>query len=115
MDIRTNCKIVKVDQDFEPRVQLADGEWVEGDVIIAADGIKSTIRKQMTERRGGKDRSLPTGDAAYRILIPREKLLHDARALKLLDTNMGVRWLGPGGHVSFQYPNARQSDQLNAD
>lgn len=57
----------------------------------------------MTEAHGIKDCSIPTGDAAYRILIPREKLQHDKRALALLDQNIGVRWMGPSAHI-MAYP-----------
>ncbi|KAL9129563.1 MAG: hypothetical protein Q9217_002019 [Psora testacea] len=57
----------------------------------------------MTSSRAIKDYSSPTGDAAYRILIPREKMKNDPRALKLLDTNVGMRWMGPHGHI-MAYP-----------
>ena len=102
-DIRTNHKVVKADPNFEARVQLKNGEWIEGDVIIGADGIKSDLRRQMAAAHGVQDRSQPTGDSAYRILIPREKLDHDPEALKLLDANVGMRWMGPNGHI-MAYP-----------
>lgn len=71
--IRTSTKVVAVDSSFSARVKTQDGEWVEGDVIIAADGIKSEIRRQIAEAHGHDDHSLPTGDAAYRVLIPKER------------------------------------------
>jgi salicylate hydroxylase len=49
------------------------------------------------------DQATPTGDAAYRILIPKEKLEQDKDALKLLREDVGVRWIGPGGHI-MAYP-----------
>ena len=103
VDIRTNSKVVEVDTKFEARVKLKSGEWIEGDVVIGADGIKSDIRRQMAEGHGIQDQSQPTGDAAYRILIPREKLEHDKEALELLESNAGMRWMGPGGHI-MAYP-----------
>lgn len=103
MDLRTNCKVLKVDDGFGSRVQVASGEWIEGDVIIAADGVKSAIRGQMAQAHGVHDRSLHTGDSAYRVLIPKEKLEHDPEALDLLNTNVGMRWMGPGGHI-MAYP-----------
>ena len=98
--VHTNCKVVRVDPNFEARIKLASGEWIQGDVIIAADGIKSDIRRQMVAKYGIIDRSKPTGDACYRILIPRDRMKGDQRALDLLNSNVGMRWMGPGGHVS---------------
>ncbi|RAL01458.1 salicylate hydroxylase [Aspergillus ibericus CBS 121593] len=51
------------------------GEWVEGDVVIGADGIKSDLRHQMAAHHG----------------IPKEK------------RNVGMRWMGLGGHI-MAYP-----------
>lgn len=103
MDVRLKHKVIKVDREFTARVQVELGEWIEGDVVIAADGIKSNIRRQMASRHGVKDRSISTGDAAYRVIIPREKMQGDKRALGLLNSNVGMRWMGPGGHI-MAYP-----------
>jgi len=103
VNIRTSSKVVKCDDSFEARVQLTSGEWVEGDVIIAADGIKSDIRRQMADHHGIKDRNQPTGDAAYRILIPKDRMPGDERALRLLEYNVGMRLMGPYGHI-MTYP-----------
>ncbi|KAK3175309.1 hypothetical protein OEA41_002556 [Lepraria neglecta] len=74
VDVRLNHKVIKANPHFEARVQVSPGEWIEGDVLIAADGIKSDIRYQMAQEHGIKDRSTSTGDAAYRLIIPREKM-----------------------------------------
>ncbi|EMC93097.1 hypothetical protein BAUCODRAFT_38008 [Baudoinia panamericana UAMH 10762] len=103
VDIQTDHKVVRADPKFEARVQLKNGEWVEGDLIIAADGIKSDIRRQIAEYHKHVDHASPTGDAAYRILIPKEKMQHDEYALELLNTDVGMRWMGPGGHI-MAYP-----------
>ena len=103
VDIRLGHNVTKADESFAPKVQVSSGEWFSGDVILAADGIKSLIRRQMAAHHGVKDHSLPTGDSAYRILIPREKLERDERALHLLGENVGMRWMGPGGHI-MAYP-----------
>lgn len=103
IEIKTDHRVVEVDEGFRPRVKVQSGEWFEGDVVIAADGIKSRVRGQMAVSHGIKDRSYPTGDAAYRILIPREKLEHDEEALHLLEENVGMRVMGPGGHC-MMYP-----------
>lgn len=103
VDVRLKHRVVKADPDFKARVQVESGEWIEGDVVIAADGIKSDIRYQMASRHGVKDHSTSTGDAAYCVIIPREKMQQDKRALELLDSNIDMRWMGPGGHI-MAYP-----------
>ena len=103
IDLRLDSRVIEVDPKFEPRVRLQSGEWIEGDAVIAADGIKSDIRHQIAKAHGHTDHSRPTGDAAYRILIPKERLEHDPRALELLNNNAGMRWMGPEGHI-MAYP-----------
>ena len=99
VDVRLRHKVVKAAKDFKARVQVESGEWLEGDVVIAADGIRSNIRHQMAMYHGIKDNSTSTGDAAYRVMIPRKRMQGDARALKLLDSNICMRWMGPEGHI----------------
>ncbi|MCJ1319937.1 hypothetical protein MMC15_005273 [Xylographa vitiligo] len=103
IEMHLGSRVVEADPSFEARVKLQSGEWLEGDVIIAADGIKSDLRRQIAKAHGIEDRSQPTGDSAYRILIPKEKLEHDPEALELLNTNVGMRWMGPKGHI-MAYP-----------
>ncbi|MCJ1405496.1 hypothetical protein MMC11_008724 [Xylographa trunciseda] len=103
IEMHLGSRVLEADPEFEARVKLQSGEWLKGDVIIAADGIKSDLRRQIAKAHGIEDRSQPTGDAAYRILIPKEKLEHDPEALDLLNTNVGMRWMGPEGHI-MAYP-----------
>jgi salicylate hydroxylase len=79
--------------------------WFTGDLVIAADGIKSFCRKQMALTSGyaQSNRPYPTGDAAYRLLIPREKIQHDPELLAMLNQNVAMRYMGPGGHI-MAYP-----------
>ncbi|KAH0280801.1 FAD/NAD(P)-binding domain-containing protein, partial [Aureobasidium melanogenum] len=102
-DIRVNSRVVKVDDNFEAGVQLKDGSWVEGDLVIAADGIKSNIRRQIAAHHKHVDRATPTGDAAYRILIPRERMQRDPETLDMIFQNAAIRWMGPHGHI-VAYP-----------
>lgn len=92
-------KIVAVDEDFKPRVKTADGEWFEGDLVIAADGLRSSIRRQIVESNGHKDVSLPTGDAAYYAIIPQERMERSERVSGLAHQDISMRCLGPGGHI----------------
>lgn len=93
-DIRVNSRVVKVDDNFEAGVQLKDGSWVRGDLVIAADGIKSNIRRQIAAHHKHIDRATPTGDAAYRIVIPRERMQRDPETLDMISQNAAIRWMG---------------------
>lgn len=42
----------------------AEEEWVEGDVIIAADGIKSIMREKMLALSGLKDEGKTVSESA---------------------------------------------------
>lgn len=103
IEVRTSSRVVRAVDDFEAKVQLESGEWVSGDVVIAADGIKSDLRRQVASHHGVTDTCQPTGDAAYRIMIPKEQMKGDQRALDLLNHNVGMRWMGPGEHI-MGYP-----------
>jgi len=70
-------------------LHLASGEHVAGDALIGADGVHSRIRNILV----GDDRAEFTGCMAWRGLVPVEKLPAHMRR------NVGVNWVGPGGHV----------------
>ncbi|KAI9678747.1 MAG: hypothetical protein M1817_005804 [Caeruleum heppii] len=106
--IRTDARVVGVDSDFGPLVKLESGEWVKADVVVGADGIKSIIRQSMLAKRGIIDKSTPTGDAAYRIIIPEERMKGNQHAMALLKSNVGMRWMGPQGHI-MAYPIKRNT------
>jgi salicylate hydroxylase len=69
--IRTGHRCVGFEQDEAgARLQFANGNTAEADVVIAADGIQSSLQKYVVEP------SLPeySGSRAYRGLIARDKL-----------------------------------------
>ena len=70
-------------------LHLSDGERVSGDALIGADGVHSRIRNRLV----GDDKPEFTGCMAWRGLVPVEKLPSHMRR------NVGVNWVGPGGHV----------------
>ena len=78
-----------------------DPQWIRGDVIIAADGIKSKIRKKLLELRGEVDKVRETGDAAWRVVIPAAQIYasEDPKLIELLESSAGCRWIGPNGHI----------------
>ncbi|PWY91983.1 salicylate hydroxylase [Aspergillus sclerotioniger CBS 115572] len=100
VELRVNSPVAEV--QFDPAaVILANGTVVEGDIVIAADGIKSLLRGQLLDESSIK--AIPTGDAAYRIMLPRSALENDPELKTLVDEPQATRWLGPGRHV-IAYP-----------
>lgn len=84
-------------------VQLSwpDGRVVEGDALVAADGVWSTVREQLL----GDGLAPPTGHLVYRALVP----MADAPAA--LRSPEVTAWLGPRLHV-VSYP-VRGGELLN--
>ncbi|UZG45213.1 FAD-dependent monooxygenase [Caldimonas thermodepolymerans] len=74
-------------------VQLADGRWVHGDLLLGADGVHSVMRGLLH----GPDEIQFTGMVAWRALIPMEALPSH------LVRNVALNWIGPGGHL-VHYP-----------
>ena len=95
------------DIDFDtPRIKVKGySEWFETDLVIAADGIKSIIRKKMFESEYLDDQIRETGDAAWRAVIPSEQIYqsNDASLIQAIEENMSLRWMGPSGHIMV-YP-----------
>ena len=77
-------------------LHFADGTSTRGDLLIGADGLKSVVRKQFL----GDAPATYTGDAAWRLLVPTERLPAD-----LLERAMSV-FMGPEGHVVSYYLRA---------
>ncbi|KAJ5399680.1 Monooxygenase FAD-binding [Penicillium sp. CMV-2018d] len=100
VELRENSPVTDV--QFSPAsVSLANGEIICGDVVIGADGIKSTIRNHLLEDSTIK--AVATGDAAYRIMLPRHIMEEDPELKKLIDEPQATRWLGPERHI-IAYP-----------
>jgi salicylate hydroxylase len=77
-------------------LEFANGRTVHGDLLVGADGLKSVVRQKIV----GEVPATYTGDAAWRILVPVERLPHN-----LLDQVMSV-FMGPGCHVVCYYIRA---------
>jgi salicylate hydroxylase len=75
------------------RLRFADGERIEADVLVGADGIHSVIRAALTEPVP----PVHSGMSAFRALVPAEAAPDFARR-----PAQSV-WLGPGHHV-VHYP-----------
>ena len=70
-------------------LKFSDGSLVRGDLLIGADGLKSVLRRQIV----GDVPASYTGDAAWRITVPVERLPRN-----FLEPVMSV-FMGPGGHA----------------
>ena len=74
-------------------LQFADGSTARGDILIGADGLKSAVRRAIA----GEVPANYTGDAAWRITVPVERLPQPS-----LEPVMSV-FMGPGGHCVCYY------------
>jgi salicylate hydroxylase len=95
VDLRLGSTVVSVDPDA-PSLTLASGEVVRGDLIIGADGVKSIIQPVVI---GRVNPAQPTGDAAYRALIPTSVMLEDPELKPFVDEPEMTAWMGPGRHL----------------
>jgi salicylate hydroxylase len=93
--INLNSTVTGFEEDDDGvTLLLADGRRPRGDILIGADGLKSVIRAQIAGRAARADY---TGDAAWRIVVPVEKLPKD-----FLEPVMSV-FMGPHRHVVCYY------------
>ncbi|KAI6132469.1 hypothetical protein EDD16DRAFT_1514619 [Pisolithus croceorrhizus] len=95
VNIRTNCRVVSMNPSI-PTLMLRSGEVVHADLVIGADGLKSTSRHFVV---GKPDEPRFTGDAAYRAVLPTELLLADPDLRSLVETPEMTTWLGPQRHI----------------
>jgi len=72
---------------------FTDGSIAKGDLLIGADGVRSVVRKQIA----GDDHAAYTGDAAWRLTLPTDRL-----PANFMGQVMSV-WMGPGAHVVCYY------------
>lgn len=68
---------------------FANGKRVSGDILIGADGLKSAVRAQML----GSSNPIYTGDVAWRIIVPTEKV---PGLMPRIEQRL---WMMPGGHA----------------
>ena len=95
--IRLNSRCESVDMSgLRPAVILQNGERIEGDLVVGADGVHSRVRIPLA----GPDKAQFSGCYAWRGVIPTASLPEHLRA------PVGVNWVGPGRHV-VQYPLRR--------
>ncbi|KAI0249405.1 FAD/NAD-P-binding domain-containing protein [Lactifluus subvellereus] len=92
-----------------PSVTLASGEVVHADLIVGADGVKSVLQKAVT---GVEDAPTPTGDAAYRAVVPTDVMLRDPELRPFVETPEMTAWMAPGRHLMAYCVRARKEYNL---
>src|SRR3954453_20904013 len=95
--LRLGSRVERIDQDQSGvSLKLADGSIAQGDILIGADGIHSTVRAQLF----GKELPRYTGNVAWRGLVPAERIAH-----LYLGGVVGV-WMGPNRSIVQYYVSA---------
>jgi salicylate hydroxylase len=92
--LRLGARIVGVDEEGDGAAAVVeDGTRVYGDIVVAADGIRSPLRQQLV----GADDPVFSGTVVYRGIIPFE------RAVALHPDFVNRYWLGHARHaVSYR-------------
>jgi len=75
----------------EPFLELDSGEVVRGDVVIAADGLRSQCREALL---GRKDPPISCGTLVYRVTIDPTKLMQHEDLESLVDYPEFHCWIG---------------------
>ena len=92
--IRLGKRLVDIDDTgVRAALRFDDGSRADADLIIGADGARSSVRRWML----GYDDALYSGCSGFRGVVPIDRLpsLPDPTALQF--------WIGPGGHL-LHYP-----------
>jgi salicylate hydroxylase len=97
VEVHTDAKVVDIDHTevTNPVAITTDGRRFAGDVLVGADGIRSSVRDAM----GLPDTLVFSGEMAYRALIPGDKIAADPATRFLLDRYHSTIWYGPDRHL----------------
>ncbi|KZZ70003.1 hypothetical protein A3764_08980 [Sulfitobacter sp. HI0129] len=94
--IHLNSTVASYTEDADGVVlTLASGERMQGDILVGADGIHSVVREQMH----GKEKPKFTGNVAWRVMIPADKIPRDYQP------HIFVNWMGPKKHMVVYWVN----------
>jgi 2-polyprenyl-6-methoxyphenol hydroxylase-like FAD-dependent oxidoreductase len=97
--IRLNNRVTGFEEtDDGVQLKLSDGSRASADILVGADGVKSAVRAQIA----GASSASYTGDAAWRLIVPAERLPPN-----LMGQVMSV-WMGPGRHAVCYYLRSGQ-------
>ena len=88
--IRLRATVATVDFS-KPALVLTNGEVIQGDVVIAADGLRSRCREALV---GRKDPPIPSGSLAYRITLDPKMIREHDDLRDLVDYPEFHCWIG---------------------
>lgn len=98
-----DAKAVRLEEDAGGvAVHFANGSCERGELVIGADGIRSTVRRHIV----GTDEPVFTGQVAWRCTVPIERI-----APALRTDLVSTIWCGPKNHAVTYY--LRNGDLLN--
>ena len=101
-DLHYGSRCIAVESSDRAAIaRFADGNTIEADIIVGADGIHSVVRESLF----GAAAPHFTGCICWRGMAPAEAVPRD------IDTTDGAMWMGPHGHV-VHYP-VRRGELLN--
>ncbi|SET88007.1 FAD-dependent monooxygenase [Nonomuraea wenchangensis] len=84
--------------DVDPEtgtVTATDGERFTADAVVAADGIRSVVRRRLFDAAEPEY----AGHSGFRTQVPSERLLDDPELAEFVERNGFESWLGPRAHV----------------
>lgn len=96
VDIRTGTEVADIDFSNAAVTIARSGERIQGDVVLAADGLWSRSRDLLFQQATPPQ---PTGDLAYRIVLTLEDVRHDPELTEWVANPTVNFWVGPESHV----------------
>jgi len=88
--VHLGCRLVNIIEDNNAVVvEFANGRVEHADIVVGADGVRSTVRRWVT----GADDAVYSGTSAFRGIVPTDNLpsLPDPHAIQF--------WMGPDAHL----------------
>jgi salicylate hydroxylase len=93
--VRLDATVREVHEDHEAaEVELVNGERLRADLVVGADGVKSVVRQHVL----GADKPVFTGQVAWRVLVPVERIPQSLRT-----DVVSTIWCGPHNHGVMYY------------
>lgn len=94
--IMFDAKVVEVDPDGGT-LTLANGNTLQADLIVGADGIHSRVRRSITSLAGIEP--LRAQNYCYRILLTREQMLSHPSSAEVMTNPNRMAWAGHEKHI----------------
>ncbi|KAG4432777.1 hypothetical protein IFR05_011742 [Cadophora sp. M221] len=107
IEIRMGSNVVSYDEN-EPSLTLANGEIYKADIIVAADGIKSTARELVL---GFEDKPKSSGYACFRAYFKGAYLKDDPLCREFVEKECVNIWIGNDVHLVQN--TLRDGDEFN--